>query len=127
MGYYLLSAETLFSAAHTLPGVELCERFHGHNWSVRVTVRVAEDKLLPGGMGLDFREIEDAIKAATAAYDHQYLNEIEPFDTIPPTAENIARLVSERVTTTFSKSSKVTVEEIEIWETPQFRVVYRPR
>ena len=45
----------------------------------------------------------------------------------PIRAENIARLVSERVTTTFAKSSTVTVEEIEIWETPQFRVVYRPR
>jgi len=127
MGFYLLSAEKSFSAAHTLPGVESCERFHGHNWSVRVTVRVDEKDVLATGMGLDFREIEKAIISATAEFDHQYLNEVEPFDKIAPTAENIARLVSERVSHEFSDSPKVTVEEVEVWETPHFKVLYRPQ
>lgn len=127
MGFYLLSAETSFSAAHTLPGVESCERFHGHNWNVRVTVRVDEKDVPANGMGLDFREIEKAVSLATSEFDHQYLNEIEPFDKIAPTAENLARLVSERVSHQFSGMPRVSVEEVEIWETPHFKVLYRPQ
>ena len=35
-GYFLLSAEATFSAAHTLPGAGACEQMHGHNWRVWV-------------------------------------------------------------------------------------------
>ena len=51
--HYLLSAEAGFSAAHTLPGVDMCERFHGHNWRVRLTVRVYENRLDQLGIILD--------------------------------------------------------------------------
>ncbi len=85
-----------------------------------------ENKLAANGMGVDFRDIETAITQATAEFDHQYLNEIPPFNTVPPTAENIARLVSERVTSQFTDNHNIAIEEVEIWEAAQYRVVYRP-
>ena len=66
MAHYLLSAEAMFSAAHTLPGVDMCDRIHGHNWRVRLTVRVEQDGLGEAGMGVDFRVIEDITKATVA-------------------------------------------------------------
>ena len=75
-GHYLLSAEASFSAAHTLPGVDMCERFHGHNWRVRLTVKVAERGLDGMGMGVDFREIERVAREVVAGFEHRYLNDL---------------------------------------------------
>ncbi|NIM48919.1 MAG: 6-carboxytetrahydropterin synthase QueD [Gemmatimonadales bacterium] len=127
MPYYLLSAETTFSAAHVLPGVERCDRLHGHNWRVRLTVRVEEARLTEGGMGVDFRVIEDVTRTAVADFDHGYLNELEPFREQPPTAERIAQVVSVRAADRLAEAApRVRVEQVEVWEVPHYRVVYRP-
>jgi 6-pyruvoyltetrahydropterin/6-carboxytetrahydropterin synthase len=124
---YLLSAETSFSAAHTLPGVEKCERMHGHNWRVRLTVQVAADALDDGGMALDFRTIEGAVRTAVADFDHAYLNDLEPFREGPPTAEQVAVVVCRRVTQQLAETAPTArVDAVELWETPQYRVEYRP-
>ena len=126
MGYYLLSAETSFSAAHTLPNVPKCERFHGHNWRVRLTVRIDDSKLGPDGMGLDFRQIEETARAVVADFDHAYLNELEPFESCPPTAERVAFVACTRARERLAATSPaVDVTEVEVWETPEYRVVYR--
>ncbi len=128
MGYYLLSAETSFSAAHTLPNVEKCERFHGHNWRVRLTVRVDASALGAGGMGIDFRKLEETAQAVVADFDHAYLNELEPFQHAPPTAERLAAVTCSRAAEHLATAAPgVEVAEIEIWETPEYRVVYRPQ
>lgn len=127
MSHYLLSAEATFSAAHTLPGVEMCDRMHGHNWRVRLTVRVEENTLSDAGMGVDFRVIEDIAKATVADFEHQYLNDLEPFQGYAPTAERLAKVIcdgaGDRLTTA---GQQATVDQIEVWELPQYRVVYRP-
>ena len=127
MGSYLLSAEAGFSAAHTLPGIDMCERFHGHNWRVRVTVRVPEASLDRLGMGVDFRTIETVVKDSVKDFEHRYLNELDPFREKPPTAERIARLVFDRARDRLkAEAPAAEVAEIELWEMPEYRVVYRP-
>ena len=89
MSCYTLKVLTDFSSAHTLrdyPGE--CSRLHGHNWKLEVEVTGRElDKI---GMVLDFKTIRKHAKEVIADLDHHYLNDIQPFDTINPTAENIA-------------------------------------
>lgn len=127
MGQYLLSAETTFSAAHTLPGVEACERLHGHNWRLRVTVRVAPDTLDASGMGVDFRLLEQWASDAVSDFEHQYLNDLPPFAGAPPTAEHLARIVCDRMGSRLADEAPAAkVAEVEVWEMPQYRVVYRP-
>jgi len=81
--------ETHFSAGHHLrnyPGN--CEKPHGHNWKVRVTVRAKElDEL---GMGIDFRKIKQAVKKVMDDIDHCNLNEHPDFQDKNPSSENIA-------------------------------------
>ncbi|MDH5642858.1 MAG: 6-carboxytetrahydropterin synthase [Gemmatimonadota bacterium] len=124
MGHYLISAETGFSAAHILPGVELCSRLHGHNWNVRLTVKVDESDLDDGGMGIDFRIVEDTVKSAIEPFDHKYLNDLPEFAEHAPTAERVAKVVCD--TAVAQMPSHISVEQIDVWETPEFRVVYRP-
>ena len=127
MGLYLLSAETTFSAAHTIPGVEHCERLHGHNWRLRVTVRVAPDALDANGMGIDFRLLELWVRDAVSDFEHQYLNDLPPFAGTPPTAERLARIVCDRMGSRLAdEAAAAEIVEIEVWEMPQYRVVYRP-
>ncbi len=127
MAHYLLSAEATFSAAHTLPGVTLCDRLHGHEWRVRLTVRVEEDGLGAQGMGVDFRDIERVVKDAVADFDHQYLNDLDPFQDHAPSAERVARLICGTATDRLRATAPhAAVQEVEVWELPQYRVVYRP-
>ncbi len=125
--YYLLSAEARFSAAHTLPGVEMCDRVHGHNWRVRLTVRVPEKGLDESGMGIDFRAIQEIANETVADFEHRYLNDLDEFREQPPTAERIARLVCDRAALRLGAISRAgRMEQVELWEMPEYRVVYRP-
>jgi 6-pyruvoyl-tetrahydropterin synthase len=40
---------------------------------------------------MDFKTIKTATRALAKTLDHRYLNDIPPFDTVNPTAENIAQ------------------------------------
>ena len=116
MGYFLLSAETTFSAAHTLPGAGACEQMHGHNWRVRITVQV------------DFRIMDEIVRSSVSDFDHTYLNNIEPFKERPPTAELIAREVYQRSNALLGRELRsATLTEVEVWEMAGYRAVYRPQ
>ena len=86
---YRLKVLTEFASAHTLrdyPGA--CSRMHGHNWKVETEVEAsALDEV---GMAVDFKQMKAAAREVGERLDHRYLNELEPFDKINPTAENIA-------------------------------------
>ncbi|MBI2073877.1 MAG: 6-carboxytetrahydropterin synthase [Gemmatimonadetes bacterium] len=127
MPHFLLSAETSFSAAHRLPGVDRCDRIHGHDWRVRLTVRVDAAALGANGMAVDFREVERTARAAVEDFEHRDLNQLDAFAGTAPTAEQVARIVSDRAHAQLARSTPAArVEEVEVWETPTYRVVYRP-
>jgi len=127
MGYYTLAAEAGFSAAHRLPDVDKCDRLHGHNWRVRLTVRIDEADLDEVGMGIDFREIEITAKEAVADFDHAYLNDLEPFRDRYPTAERLAKVVYDRAAARLTDISPTAeLVKVEAWEMSDYRVTYRP-
>jgi 6-pyruvoyltetrahydropterin/6-carboxytetrahydropterin synthase len=78
-------------------------------------------------MAVDFRDIEQTAKSVVEDFDHAYLNDLEPFRSEPPTAERLAKVVWERAAARLSEvAPAVRVEQVEAWETPQYRIVYRP-
>ncbi|MBT3197497.1 MAG: 6-carboxytetrahydropterin synthase QueD [Gammaproteobacteria bacterium] len=111
-----------FAAAHSLreyPGD--CQRLHGHNW--KVEVEVSADELDELGMVVDFKLIKQATKTATDRLDHQYLNELKPFDQINPTAENIARTLYQEISASLN-SARIQVDAVTIWETERASARY---
>lgn len=62
-----------------------CTQLHGHNW--HITVYCKSEKLDENGMVCDFAYIKRVI---VNRFDHTYLNDIEPFTNVNPTAENMA-------------------------------------
>ena len=119
---FVLKIVTDFASAHSLrnyPGD--CSRLHGHNWGVEVMV--FSNKLDETGIAIDFREIKKQTKVVAKRLDHQYLNEIKPFDALNPTAENIAKYFFDEVGLLINNQD-VRVKEVTIWETPRASVTY---
>lgn len=124
-GLYALTVRTSFAAAHRLREYEgNCERLHGHNWQVEVTVE--SSALDPRGMAIDFRAIKDALAEALAGFDHRYLNEVPPFDALNPSSENLARHLFEEMER--KMPGPVRVARVTVWESEDARAEYsRPR
>lgn len=120
---YELTVRDHFDAAHSLRGYPgECHRLHGHTWDVEVTV--AGEKLDGIGIVYDFKRLKDDLRAVLGDYDHVFLDEVPPFDDLNPTAENLARVICERLQG--SVGAEVTVKEVAVWESPIAKLVYRP-
>ena len=120
---YELTVKSHFDAAHALrdyPGE--CRNLHGHTWDVEVTVGGTElDEI---GIVYDFKALKEDLGAVLSDYDHAYINEVPPFTELTPTAENLARVIYERLAETVDP--RVRVLEISVWESPIAKITYRP-
>jgi len=119
---YTLKIVTDFASAHTLrdyPGD--CSRMHGHNWKAEIEVTASD--LNDAGMVVDFKDIKTATREITNQLDHRYLNDLEPFKTVNPTAENIAAYLFHELTSQFNKPG-ITISAVTLWETERACVRY---
>lgn len=108
--------KTHFSGGHHLrnyPGN--CEKPHGHNWKVKVTVRATKlDKL---GMGIDFKVLKGIVNRVVDELDHRDLNDHPAFKEVNPSSEHIAMYIfsalKEELTTDRYALYSVTVRETD--------------
>ncbi len=113
---YQITIETHFSSAHRLIQYNgECERLHGHNW--KVFVSVSSETLDSLGMVMDFKILKDKTKALIAKLDHQYLNEVPPFNEVNPTTENISKYLFDELSKVINTES-IKVSKVEVWESP---------
>jgi 6-pyruvoyltetrahydropterin/6-carboxytetrahydropterin synthase len=120
---YKIHVEEHFDAAHALRGYKgKCEAIHGHRF--KVVVRVTASRLDDIGLAYDFTEIKAKLKAILEKFDHTSLNDVPPFDKINPSSENIARTVYSEMQSAL-KDAPVTLDSVEVWESPESGVEYR--
>lgn len=120
---YQLHIETDFSAAHNLRGYEgQCENLHGHNYRVEVELEGAT--LDSEGMLADFREIKRLCGKVVERLDHGYLNEIEPFDRINPTTENLAAHIADGLSELLPEGLRVSC--VTCWESEKCAARFVP-
>ena len=120
---YELFIQADFSAAHQLRDYKgKCERLHGHNW--RIDLRLAGDRLGAEGLLLDFTEAKRILGEVLERFDHRYLNEVEPFDRLQPSSENIARTIAEAVAERLPAG--VRVVSVTAWESDRCAATYSP-
>nr|WP_320145742.1 6-carboxytetrahydropterin synthase QueD [uncultured Anaeromusa sp.] len=121
---YDLTISLDFEAAHCIreyPGK--CRRLHGHNW--RVEVSVCGETLNELGMLVDFHDLKDAAKGVLDELDHHYLNELEAFCQLNPTAENLARYIYEQLEQLpLLRQGDVFLTQVKIWESLHSAVAY---
>ena len=119
---YELTVKSHFDAAHALRGYPgECRNLHGHTWDIEATVEgEALDEI---DIVYDFKRLKEDLGAVVGPLDHAFLNEVPPFDTLSPTAENLARILFEQLSERVGE--QVRVKEIAVWESPVARIVYR--
>ncbi len=117
-----ITTQESFSAAHHLRNYEgPCERIHGHNWLVTVTVRCME--LDRAGVGIDFRKLRGLLHDVLAVLDHRDLNEVlEPLG-ISPSSEQLARHIYRMLAERLPEST-VSMHRVEVCETPGNSATY---
>jgi len=118
---YTVSIDTHFSASHRLIGYSgPCESLHGHTWKVRVTIQA--EQLDEIGITVDFKTLNVIIQSVVQKLDHHHINDIPPFDTINPTAENLAGYLYRSIRGKMPDS--VSVSEVTVWESDRYAVSY---
>jgi len=121
---YELTIKTEFSSAHNLRGYDgACERLHGHNW--RVVVSIEAQTTGPMGFVMDFKELKSATASIVEGLDHRYLNETEPFKTVNPSAELIAKFIHDELSKILEAREGVRVREVRVWESDTASAAYR--
>ena len=113
-----VTVEDTFAAGHALRGYRgKCENPHGHNYRIRVTL--AGEKLDPIGLLFDFKDLKQVMGEIIDRLDHQFLNDIEPFRELNPSAENLAKFfydeARQRLHT--ATNGRVSVKDVTVWET----------
>jgi 6-pyruvoyltetrahydropterin/6-carboxytetrahydropterin synthase len=118
-----ISVEDTFAAGHALRGYRgKCEKVHGHNYKVQVSVEGA--KLDPAGLLMDFVELKRLLHVVMERLDHEFLNDVAPFDAVNPTAENMAKYFYDEIARDLPPDVRLAC--VKIWETDTSTATYRP-
>ena len=123
---FQVSVEETFSAGHALRGYRgKCENPHGHNYRVQVML---EGPQLDGiGLLVDFTHLKDALRMVIQRLDHQFMNDLEPFTTVNPSAENMAKYFYDQVNGQLKDlPAGARVTDVVIWETDTAMAKYSP-
>ena len=119
---YEVTVKQSFSAAHMLKEIGgACERLHGHNFIVEVSV--CSDVLTDAGILIDFRILKQWMDEILKEFDHKYLNEISYFKGMSPSAENVAKFIYDRISERVRRIN-LHVSRVTVWESENARVSF---
>ena len=120
-----VTVEDTFAAGHALRGYRgKCENPHGHNYRVRVTL--AGEELDHIGLLYDFKDLKVAMGDIIDRLDHQFLNDIEPFQKLNPSAENLAKYFFDESNTRLQAvtNGRVHIRSVTVYETDSTTATY---
>jgi 6-pyruvoyltetrahydropterin/6-carboxytetrahydropterin synthase len=113
-----------FDAAHFLRGYQgKCESLHGHRF--RVVARLTANSGNNIGLAYDFTLLKQHLTEVLSHFDHICLNDVPPFDRINPSSENLALTIYNELKPLLANPA-VSLSAVEVWESPQSGVTYRP-
>ena len=95
--------------------------FHGHNYELIVSVSGEIDPIT--GYVMDMKSLKDLIRSEVEdAFDHKNLNlQVPEFESLNPTAENIAVVIWEKLRPHIESEKDL---EVVLYETPRNFVTY---
>ncbi len=123
-----ITARYEFEAAHSLRDHSLseadsgalygpCARVHGHTYRLEVTI--AGDRLRHG-MLVNFNDVDALIREhVTSVLDHGSIDEIEYFQSVPSTAENISAWIWRQLEPLFAADSAA-LDAVTVYEGDRF-------
>lgn len=101
-----------FAAAHQLRLLDgSLEPLHGHNW--RVSVTCAGESLDSMGVLVDFTKLKPALDVLLSSMHDRFLNELPPFASLNPSAENVALHIAESLSSVLPVGVRISAVEVE--------------
>lgn len=123
-----ISVEHVFAAAHALIVGGAREPLHGHNWEV--TAVIAGATLDADGLLCDFHTVHDTLVEIVDPFHNRSLNDLPPFTTLNPTAENVARHIADELAARLDAAlaPHARVDRVRVTEAPGCAATYiRPQ
>jgi 6-pyruvoyltetrahydropterin/6-carboxytetrahydropterin synthase len=120
-----VTVEDSFAAGHYLRNYKgKCENPHGHNYKVRITLCGKE--LDKAGLLLDFKDLREVMRFIIERLDHQMINDVAPFTTLNPSAENLAKFFYDQANLRLGSGTngRVHVKNVTIFETDTTTATY---
>jgi 6-pyruvoyltetrahydropterin/6-carboxytetrahydropterin synthase len=123
---FQVSVEETFSSGHALRGYKgKCENPHGHNYRVQITLEGPQLNNI--GLLIDFTQLKEVMRGIIQRLDHQFLNDLEPFTSLNPSAENMAKYFYDEVSGQLKDLPPgAKVSDVIVWETDTALAKYRP-
>jgi 6-pyruvoyltetrahydropterin/6-carboxytetrahydropterin synthase len=122
-----VSVEHTFAAGHALRHYRgKCENVHGHNYRIQITVE--GERLNSIGLLVDFVAVKKELRAAADRLDHQFINDLEPFTVLNPSAENMAKYFFDELGPKVKGEpgqGNVRLSMVTVWETDTSIARYR--
>ncbi|MCR5703381.1 MAG: 6-carboxytetrahydropterin synthase [Eubacterium sp.] len=84
---------------------------HPHTWEISLDVIKVVDEFVM------FSEVEKAVEETLEPYQDQYINEVNPFDSLNPTLENLTKYLGDQIGERLKKEGWLLIQ-IEVAETP---------
>ena len=97
--------------------------YQGHSLAARRLARLQLENMALQSL---FVELKRVMKGVIDYLDHQFINDLVPFDKVNPSAENIAKFFHDRLSAGLETDNPVTIAEVKVWETDTSSAVYRP-
>lgn len=110
-----LGADAFFGARHfvTMNGVQGPP--HHHSFRVEVLMETSEQD--NDGVVIGFGEARRLIENIVSGYNETLLNTVEPFTTLQPTSENIAKVIFDRLKGQLG-DDQIRLKQVRVWESP---------
>ena len=123
---FIVSVQAHYDSAHFLRHYKgKCERLHGHRYVVELAL--ATNELDKSGIAFDFVDAKRELRELADYLDHNNLNDLPPFDTIEPSAENQAKYFHDEMKRRLPPRMAEAIVYARVWETPTQWAQYTER
>jgi 6-pyruvoyltetrahydropterin/6-carboxytetrahydropterin synthase len=123
---FIVSVQAHYDSAHFLRHYQgKCERLHGHRYVVEMAL--ATDELDRSGIAFDFVDVKRNLRELADYLDHNNLNDLPPFDTLEPSAENQAKYFYDEMKRRLPARMAEAIVYARVWETPTQWAQYTER
>lgn len=123
---FVVTVQAHYDSAHYLRNYKgKCERLHGHRYVVELAL--ATEELDRAGIAFDFVDVKKHLRELADHLDHNNLNEMPPFDTVEPSAENQAKYFYEEMKRRLPQRMADAILYAKVWETPTQWAQYTER
>lgn len=122
---FSVRVEARFEAAHFLREYRgISEPLHGHSYKVEAELASRGGGIDSDAISVDFVSAKQKLEALARKLDYGCINDVAPFTTINPSAENIAEWFATELQREVADENAV-VTAVTVWEGPVNSVTYR--